>query len=141
MFADATIPDKAVDPGAWATLVERIGVGGFFALMFFLLFSAGFLLALKWTLGSRGFIRLGVLELFGAGKALVEDLRAGLKEMKAQGISQAAVCQREVVSSEQLRSAGVHFAEMGRALGRRVGADVDQQADAIVRSLAVPPAA
>lgn len=160
MWADTTtIPSGSwTDPGSWVALAREIGVGGLFGVVILLLVAFLTYKAIGWTIGPNGWVTQNAKEGNDARLKLLDTMDTSLKRLtgcveetriaakdaalvaKTATDTQLGYC--HVVHGEggpanvcDLREAGHAFAEMGRKIGEKVGAEVTPQADEIHKVL------
>jgi hypothetical protein len=121
MLLFAQISEKATDPAAWKSLVETIGVGGFFGLVIVLLFALGMWYVLRATLGKEGFLRAIAEDLHQRFVGFLSKLETGVDAQRETGAA--------------MRDAGRHFAAGMVAIGDALHVDVRDHAAAIEVSL------
>lgn len=141
MFADVTIPEKAVDPAAWAPLVEKIGVGGFFGVVILIGASLASCYILRACFGEKGFVREFVLGVKDAVVKFLANLQDSVARLEQRATATSEADQRQAQHATNLREAGMHAAAALQAIGEAVDADVTPHTEAIQQALARQPGA
>lgn len=142
MFAQ--VSDKASDPSSWAELFKVVGFEGGLVIVLlvvgllvtFLIGLLGYRVA-NWLVGPEGWGKAVVTKYVDRQDTFLSKIEACLPGLESSNQKQLDYCQLVhapggIGNINDLRGAGHHFAEMGRAIGKATGAaGTDDRADTI----------